>query len=365
MPNPGSKSVDLVARMLAAAVLGGGGSALAATFTLELVDSGGISDVGRPSSVAVDAQGNPRIAYHDQTGENLKYASRDGGAWSIEVVDFAGSVGAYTSLKLDAQGNPRISYYERNFDRLRYAARSGGVWMTEPVDQGGLFTTSIALDAAGRPHISYYDDINHDVRYAFHDGAGWIRTTVDSVGVVGPGTSLAIDSLGDVHIAYLDDTNKDLKYAVLSAGTWTVQVADAVGQRGWDPSLALDAQGYPHVSYYALSGGNLRYATAAPLATSGPDVVSASTLPASQPWPNPAVTDGALSMYVEIPRSEDLSLELFDVAGRRIAVMPPVKREAGPQIVSWRPPATAPGVYFVRLQTGSGLSVERRWIRVR
>ena len=67
------------------------------------------------------AQGNPRISYWDLSNDDLKYAAKSGGSWTIETVDAAGSVGTWTSLALDAQGRPRISYFDETNGHLKFA----------------------------------------------------------------------------------------------------------------------------------------------------------------------------------------------------------------------------------------------------
>ena len=84
-----------------------------------------ISEVGRLSglrfgmtgarnitSLALDSQGNPWIAYSDQ--EVVKLAIQDGSAWRTETVVEAGSrpLGQMVSLKIDAQDEPHISFFE-------------------------------------------------------------------------------------------------------------------------------------------------------------------------------------------------------------------------------------------------------------
>src|SRR5262249_16120062 len=51
----------------------------------------------------------------------LKYAWKSSGVWMIETADGSANVGQYTSLVLDAQGNPRVSYRDNSTGDLKYA----------------------------------------------------------------------------------------------------------------------------------------------------------------------------------------------------------------------------------------------------
>src|SRR5262245_33943354 len=75
----------------------------ATPFVTETVDISG----GTNSSLALDAQGNPRICHY--ANGDLKYAAKIAGVWVLETVDAPGDVGEYCSLALDALGRPRIS----------------------------------------------------------------------------------------------------------------------------------------------------------------------------------------------------------------------------------------------------------------
>jgi hypothetical protein len=144
--------------------------------------------VGTYTSLALDAQGNPRVSYFDVTNGDLKYAAKAGSSWTVETVDATGSVGSYTSLALDAEGNPRVSYYDQTNGDLKYAAKTGSSWTIETVDAARVVGTytSLALDAQGNPRVSYVDDTNDNVRYT--DSA--VHVVSPSGGLVWPVGSL-------------------------------------------------------------------------------------------------------------------------------------------------------------------------------
>lgn len=235
------------------------------SWVIEIVDVDVHAPVGGVgTSLALDAEGNPHIAYTDDPNNSLKYATKIAGTWMADTVDAEGSVGRYPSIALDAQGNPRISYQRISTAvGLKYAERNAGVWTIETVDTQGAPNdeNSLALDAQGNPRISYTRSATRDLIYVAKSGGVWTFETVDSAGSVGRFSSLALDVQGNPRISYSDRTNGNLKYAAEDGGVWALETADAAGLGALYTSLALDAQGNPRVSYLReLPNNHLRYA---------------------------------------------------------------------------------------------------------
>ena len=219
-------------------------------------------------SLAIDSSGNPHISYIDDENANLKYASWTGSAWSIQTVDSQGNVGGYTSLKLDRFDKPHICY-QANLD-LKYASWTGSQWEIQTVDSEGYvgFFCSLSLDFNGNPRISYCDTTNINssnvvLKFAAWTGSGWDVQIVDSAGDVGRFDSLALDSSGNAHISYYDGMNGYLKYASQIGSAWNIQVVDFEGDTGnvgMSTSLALDSNDLPHISYIDQRDSDLKYA---------------------------------------------------------------------------------------------------------
>jgi hypothetical protein len=232
---------------------------------------------GGDCDLAVDAGGHPHISYcqgfKDPDRRDLKYAYHDGSKWHITRVDESGSAGAHTSIALDAQGRPHIAYKDTPDSvpsKLKYAYFDGSRWRTMAVDEGhGVgYDTSIAVDSKGHIHISYREGSPGalDLKYAYYNGSTWQITRVDAEGNTGRNTSIAVDKADRPHISYIDDSNDALRYAYYGGSRWHRETVDDNGEIGHDTSIALDASDRPHISYHeSITGGyyvrgNLKYA---------------------------------------------------------------------------------------------------------
>lgn len=251
---------------------------------IENVDTTG--NVGIFSSLAIDSENKPHIAYMDGDSAVLKYATWNGATWDIEIADDnsgLGGVGEFASLALSPINElPQIVYYDALNSHLKWAKlNTAGDWIvgipdgstTNDVGQG----CDIVLgEQSGEDiaHISYYDATANYLMYARPLPTGWARDTVDSVGplpIFGTdirGTSITLDPNGNPHVAYYaydsDSSTGFLKYAHLVSGNWVIDTVEKVTGRdvGLCPSIIIneEAGNVPFISYYDQTSQYFKYA---------------------------------------------------------------------------------------------------------
>jgi hypothetical protein len=166
------------------------------------------------ASLAVDPAGDPAISYFDNNTQDLMYASRAGGTWTIETITADGDVGRFSSLAFDGDGRPHVSFLALP-STVSYAVRDGGAWTIEEVGtldqvviafEGARRITDIGIGAGGMPHIAFADQAV--VRYATKDSGAWALQDVAAAGSLplGQQVSLRIDAAGIPHIATYEVT---------------------------------------------------------------------------------------------------------------------------------------------------------------
>jgi len=147
-------------------------------WTLETVDDA--AGTGAFSSLKIDREGGVHISYFESDGGpafadagRIKYAFRPNPdtPWQIEVIDtldqvFSGFAGArnITSLALDSDGNPWVAYSDESV--LKLARFDGQDWRIQTVVEAGERPlgqlVSLVLDAHDRPHLTYHEVTNKD-----------------------------------------------------------------------------------------------------------------------------------------------------------------------------------------------------------
>jgi len=133
-------------------------------WTIIAVDTDG--DVGRYSSLQIDSADVLHVSYYHHLSESLgliKYAVRDSTEWTITTLDTLRNVSLsfarnMTSLVLDSNGRPRIAYSDQSV--LKYATFTGSSWVNDTVVIDSNLAlgqlASLKLDVLDRPHIAYF-----------------------------------------------------------------------------------------------------------------------------------------------------------------------------------------------------------------
>jgi hypothetical protein len=182
------------------------------------------------NSLAIDDYDVPHLSYSDNEG--LNYAFFNGSAWETQVVD-ASCEGSYASLELDSQGNPCIAYVDQSYfwePTLKYARWNGSSWIVQYVREliAPIECTSLALGSDDNPHISYAHAWHNSLTYTCWTGSEWASYDVDTIGNIAYQTSIELDSSDNPHFSYFDMDMDDLRYAILN----TTGINDDLDQPG-------------------------------------------------------------------------------------------------------------------------------------
>ncbi|MCW4024872.1 MAG: hypothetical protein NWF01_07550 [Candidatus Bathyarchaeota archaeon] len=130
-------------------------------WNIQTIDNEG----GSSPSLVLDGAWHPHVsysfAYPTESGHNiipdLKYAYWNGASWSIQtLVKAFTSYSTHSSIALDAQGVPHIAYIDST-NRLRYTILNNTYWTFQTVDAfvDPQVSPSLTIDTQGNPHLSY------------------------------------------------------------------------------------------------------------------------------------------------------------------------------------------------------------------
>jgi hypothetical protein len=272
-----------------------------------------------------------------------------------------------TSLALDTKGNPHITYYNDSTEDLMYAVRDTGNWTISVVDSTGDVGqfSSLALDTLDVPHISYYHHITDSigiVKIAVWNNTEWNITNIDSLDHVFIGfsgarnmTSLNLDRQMNPHITYSDQ--KIMKYTNWDGSNWQRQiildVSDTSTILGQLTSMQLDNQGYVHVAYYEVTNtapltGIIKYVTNKLITNVKQETDNKWNFRLRQNYPNPF--NPTTKIKFEIPERGFVTLNIYDVLGNEITTLVNEEKSIGSYQADFNASNLPSGIYFYKLQ---------------
>jgi hypothetical protein len=233
------------------------------TWAAEVVDPTGWCD----ASLALDSAAKVHMAYYSSTGGKvLRYATNASGNWASVDIDSFANIGCNAprrmSVAVDSTGAVHLAY-AGDFPNygLKYATNQGGTWTVSTLDSDNVEQVSLALDLNGNSHIAYANNFG-ELKYMQGATGAWTLTVLANSGSPNH-PALAMDTAGHAHLSYASgQSGGSLVYATDAAGSWQFVLVDAANSNvngGMDTAIAVDTQGNLHISY--VRDGNFRYAT--------------------------------------------------------------------------------------------------------
>ena len=209
------------------------------TYTISASNSGG--SVNATVNITVNDEA-PDISYNPDWFELTKDVAMSptatptnaGGAIPTSILESTGEVGRSTSLAIDANGYKHVTYFDDTNNVLKYATDASGSWVnitlnTTLANAEQTTGTSIVIDSNGVLHVAY-SGASGNLTYATcsstcTSNASWTFVEIDDSGSSSGSPSLAIDSNNVMHISYIEynvgSTSETLKYATCSASCTT------------------------------------------------------------------------------------------------------------------------------------------------
>jgi hypothetical protein len=320
------------------------------------VDTGGV--LGNYMSFGQCPTGYVYASYDEFVSSytvRLKYASKEGSSWAAENITTSGVKGAFNTLVVDSQKVPHVIYLDSNERAVTHAVLENDAWEFEKIAEGTDCDAYLTPD--GNIHVSFVKNDNSALLHAVYDGNDWTTEEVANVKGTPAYTQICVTPTGDVFISYYNFDTLRLHVMKKTGTTWTHRRITNSNFTGLPHVMAIGNDDYPQIVFYDAKTKVLRWAGYDPTLWVGPNPADrrrAEPKPAAfalfQNAPNPA--SGTTTFSFELAEAADVTLAVYDAAGRKVATVAEGYFPAGAHNVPFAK-KLAPGVYVYRLEAGA------------
>jgi hypothetical protein len=337
-------------------------------------------------SIAVDDLGNVHISWvtdYAPTGEyEIVYALGNLGDWDIQVLtgshlgDYG--TGARPFVAVSSEGIAHIAYRGGNFwDYHVHHAWNESLgdtnWQYEVMysDNSTDEAHFIAVEGDGHLHLVLAGaecEVCPAHMHYRHKPPGeiWSWCELVSSDYSASCPRIDIDGGGVPHVVWceLDGnfyTGNIYSSSRVGSDIWEIELV--VGEDATDPSFKIDSMGNGHLAY-DTGANSMEYdiyhvhgAALASVPGGRADDQNLHSKYLSENLPNP-FTDLATVHYL-VPEDGLISLKVYSVRGREVAVLAEGFRQSGRYTAAWNARGVPPGIYFYRLEAGSVIQTRK------
>jgi hypothetical protein len=290
---------------------------------------------------------------------------------STNVGTATGYVRRISALGISTANNPNVLYYGTDDGIVMKAvnANTGSPTVTTITPPGlnggsafGGFVRCVAVDPTNSDQalVAFGNYNFQSLWYTTNGGGSWTNVEGNLAGASGPSIRWATLFYLDGQLeVFLGTSIGVLSTSTLAGGStvWVQEAADIIGNviigymdfRASDNTLAVGTHGRGVFTGRFVPNVAVGEGMAAQRAT------------LSQSYPNPA-REGATIAF-ELPRAGDVSLRLYDVSGREVAVLANGRREPGRHEVPVAAGRLAPGAYYYVLKAGGAVETRKMLVR--
>ncbi|MEM7249427.1 MAG: hypothetical protein AAF533_29225, partial [Acidobacteriota bacterium] len=136
-------------------------------------------DLGEQATLASRGEGDLALAI---AGSSLRFAERVGGDWRFEVVPTGSCHHAHPDLAIDADGEPAIAWEDSNTHEVLLARRQAGTWSIERVSGAWSWDPDVLFDASGNPVVGFArwsESVRCSTVLAERSSEGWSELVLD------------------------------------------------------------------------------------------------------------------------------------------------------------------------------------------
>lgn len=350
--------------------------------------SGGSSSVDFWPSIAAGGggvylawEGHPSVGMYNMF--TVFFSAREDTGWTdpVNVDESIWKSSFRPSLAWGADGLLHIVYEHdaatMEEQKIRHRSWDGSSWSAFTALATATSYSRGPVIAAGADsslHVVWQDgeNVGGDIYYATYDGSVWQPTVPIVTGSGEVATpSVAVEPGGNVHVVWEDNryAEPEIFLKTASGGTWSDEIRlSAAAGASMLPGIAAGSLGQVCVAWTDLRDGNAEVYFRGteqggssvgdrPVATryDGPVYLS-------PPHPLPFVTETRFTFSLPVPT--DVSLAIYDLAGRRVKTLASGVHAAGTHALRWdgrnaSGSHVSPGLYFIRCATPQGQDVRR------